>query len=813
MYFSLDWLKELVNIPSNITQEELASKLTLHTVEIEDIKNEGSRFNNIVVGEIISIKKHPNADRLQITEVNIGEDEVLTIICGALNIKEGQKVPTALIGAVLPNNLEIKEAKVRGETSRGMLCAEDELGLGSDHSGIMILDEHAKLGQNLSEYLKLKDVIIEVDNKSLTNRPDLLNHMGIAREISAFLGTKLTKRFHKLNKDKKIKTPQEIKEININIKDTTACPRYMALKFNNIKVKESPKWLQQRLSAVDIKPINNIVDITNYTMLEIGQPMHAFDADLIDKIIVRKAKQNENITTLDGENKELTENMLVIANSVKPIAIAGVMGGDSSGVKEDTESIIFESANFESTGIRKTSKKLNLRTEASIRYEKGLDPFLTKKAINLVCKLMEEICPEAKINSELIDISTKEENFNLNLSPITVSIEWIQKRIGENIDPKKIIEILEKLFFTVENNENILTIKIPTWRATNDVSMPEDIVEEVARIYGYENIAEQKPKTKLKSPRINKKRNLERKIKNILAIGLSMDESQNYSFTSEAKVKKMNIDSSKYLKLANPLSENISILRQSLIVNLLDNIKTNQAKYNEIKFFEIGDIYMEFNGSIKKDNQSDETLPYQETRLGLVYGTDKNNNNFNKLKGELEYLLKYFDLSINFNTLEIAPSWSNDNICASINVENNEIGVIAMVNQKVLRNLGIKKEVAVAEIVFDKLLDIISSHKNILHQKQNKFPSVNRDLAFVMPKQVPYIDFKNEILNFNELITDIKLFDSYTGDKIERNKKSLAFHIIYQSQEKTLTANEINEIQEKLITTLKEKYNAIIRDF
>jgi len=787
----------------------------LHTVEVEDIKDEGSRFDNIVIGEILSIKKHPNADRLQITEVNIGKDENLNIVCGASNIEKGQRVPTALIGAILPNELEIKEAEVRGETSCGMLCAEDELGLGDDHSGIMILDKHAKLGQNLSEYLKLKDVIIEVDNKSLTNRPDLLNHMGIAKEISAFLDVKLTKKFHKLTKNEEIKIPKEIKDLKVNIKDSTACPRYMALKFDNIKVEESPKWLQQRLIAVGIKPINNIVDITNYVMLEVGQPMHAFDADLIDKIVVRKAKQGENITTLEGDDKELTEEMLVIADSEKPIAIAGVIGGDNSGVKKDTESVIFESANFESIGIRKTSKKLGLRTEASIRYEKGLDPFLTKTALNLVCKLMKEICPKAKINSELIDISSEKEeaNFGLNLGPIVVEIDWIQKRIGEKIDPKKIIQILEKLFFKVENNNGTLTIKIPTWRATNDVSIPEDIVEEVARIYGYENIIEQKPKIKLKSPRINKKRNLERKIKNILATGLSMNESQNYSFTSEAKIKKMNIDSSGYLKLANPLSENIAILRQSLIVNLLDNIKTNQAKYNELKFFEIGDIYMGFNGNIKKDNLGDETLPYQETRLGIVYGTNKDDNNFGKLKGEIEYLLKHFNLSVNFNILEMAPSWSNENICASINVDKIEIGVISMVNQKVLRNLGIKKEVAVAEIIFDKLFNIISSKKNILHQQQNKFPTINRDLAFVIPKKIPYNNFRNEILNFNKLIVNVELFDSYTGDKIEKSKKSLAFHINYQSQEKTLTADEINIVQEKLINNLNEKYDAVIRDF
>lgn len=385
MYLSLNWLKDFVKTPSDMTPEELGLRLTNHTVEVEDVIKEAEKYKNIVIGKILEIKKHPSADRLQLVKVDIGSNK-LDIVCGAFNIEVGQLVPVALAGAILPNGVEIKEVEVRGEKSNGMLCAEDELVLGDDHSGILILKD-GKVGQQFGEYLKLSDVIFEVDNKSITHRPDLWSHYGMAREISAFLGVKFKE--YEPNEKLIAKVEDKIK-ISVKVEDRDLCPRYMAIAMSRIKVESSPKWIKERLIAVGMRPINNIVDITNYVMLELGQPMHAFDKALISanretnghglNIIIRRAKRSEAIKTLDGVKRELDENMLVIANKIKPIAIAGVMGGAESEINSDTTEIILESANFNFISIRKTSQELGLRTESSIRFEKALDPNLADVA-------------------------------------------------------------------------------------------------------------------------------------------------------------------------------------------------------------------------------------------------------------------------------------------------------------------------------------------------------------------------------------------------------------------------------------------------
>ncbi|MDO8260470.1 MAG: phenylalanine--tRNA ligase subunit beta, partial [Candidatus Magasanikbacteria bacterium] len=496
MYLSLDWLKDFVEIPKNISPDELGSRLTLHTVEIDGVEKQADKFANVVVGKILEVKKHPNAERLQLARVSIGKEE-LGIVCGAPNIEAGQLVPVACVGAILPNGMEIREALVRGERSVGMLCAEDELGLGSDHAGILILDKNAKVGQSFGEYLGLKDIIFEVDNKSITNRADLWGHFGMAREIAAFLGTKTTKKFDKIL-ESKIETDKEEITINAKVLDKDMCPRYMAVAMDGIKIGPSPEWMQRRLTAATVRPINNIVDITNYVMMELGQPMHAFDATSIDKIIVRRAKKNEVIKTLDGEKRELTENMLVIANAQAPVAVAGVMGGEYSEVRDETTRIVFESANFEHVSLRKTSTKLGLRTESSIRYEKGLDPNLCAMALARAVELVREICPDAKVISKVVD----EKNFSLNQGPIDLSVKWLNNFIGADVKKKKIVDILESLGFGVEGKNDDLKVAIPTWRAVKDISIREDLAEEVARIIGYDNLTPVMPMVDMKRPQV-----------------------------------------------------------------------------------------------------------------------------------------------------------------------------------------------------------------------------------------------------------------------------------------------------------------------
>ena len=811
MYLSLNWLKDFVNIPKSITPEELGLRLTMHTVEIDSVAKQADKFKNVVVGKILEIKKHPKADRLQLVKVDIGKEK-LNIVCGARNILVGQRVPVALVGSRLPNRMEIKEVNVRGEKSVGMLCAEDELGLGNDHSGIMILDK-GKVGQNFGEYLGLKDIVFEVDNKSITHRPDLWSHYGMARDIAAFLDTRINEfKTNLTNLTKKIKEKEQIK-LDVKVNDFKLCPRYMAIVVSGIEIKDSPGWMQERLVAVGLRPINNIVDITNYVMLELGQPLHAFDLKLVDGIVVRQAKKNESLETLDGQKRELDEGMLVIADRKKPIAVAGVMGGAGSEISKDTTAIILEAANFEHIQVRKTSQKLGLRTEASIRFEKALDPNLCETALARTIELIKKICPKAKIISQLVD-EKKFDPAKIGMKPIELDLVKLNKFIGEEIEKKKVIKILNNLGFKIKDNNDKLEVIVPTWRATGDISIPEDLMEEVVRIYGYDNLKPKMPKVVMKAPEFNERRWLEREAKKILSLGAGLTEVYNYSFVGEELLRKLKTDSADYVRLANPITSQHTLLRQSLVPTMLKNIKSNQAQHDNIKIFEIGDIYLNFSGEINKDNKAKENLLYQEKRIALIIAGGKKYNAFSQIKGVIEYLADSFSLEVNFEPAEICPGWVDKKALAKICLNNNkDIGVVFKLDSQVAGNLGIKKEAAGAEINFNELFALIFGRSEKKYKEKIKFPPIVRDLAFVVNNEILYNDIKEEIANSSQLIKAVELFDVFAGGRLGKDKKNLAFHIIYQSENKTLTAEEIDKVQAGLIKNLKNKFVAQIRDF
>jgi phenylalanyl-tRNA synthetase beta chain len=814
MYLSYNWLKELVDIPKDLSSEELKEKMTLHTVEVEGVESQKDKFQNIVVGKILEVKPHPDADRLQIAEVDIQSDK-LNIVCGANNIEAGQKVPVALVGAVLPTGLEIKEAKVRGEVSQGMLCAEDELGLGEDHSGILILDEQAKTGQNLSKYLKLNDVIIEVENKSLTNRPDLMGHLGIAREVATFLNTKKTPKFNEIwtNRVKKINK----EELDIKVEASDLCPRYLGLKLNNICVQESPEWLRKRLSAVGVRPINNIVDITNYVMLETGQPMHAFDGEKVATIRVRRSKEGESIKTLDGQVRELPEGALVISDKEKLIALAGIMGGEETEITSQTSTIILESANFSPTSVRKTSQKVGLRTDSSSRFEKALDPYLTEIAMAECERLIREICPKAEADSALTDVALdkdRQNEFGLERGPIEFSLDELDTISGSKFSKEKVVDILTKLGFKIEekeDNDRILKVIVPTWRGTKDISIKEDLIEEVVRISGYNDLELSMPLVAMASPGLHLERVIERKIKHILSEGAAMTESYNYSFTNEEKLRKLNLNSSDHIRLANPISNHHTLLKQNLVVNLVDNIKQNQAGYENISIFEIGSVYLNMAGTVDKDSFGKEKLPYQEFLVGMIEGGDKRDV-FASVKGKVGYLLDHFDIDFKFIPSELPFGWEKEGVFAKIEAEGKNIGVVGEVRPESLKALGIKKRTAVAEVSFKDIVELASG-KELSYQPLSKYPALHRDLAFVIGSKILYNDIKEEIENFSELIDKVELFDVYEGSNLEKEQRSLAFHIIYRSQERTLTAEEVDNIQERLFDRLQEKFGAKLRDF
>ena len=808
MYISLNWLKDFVKIPAKVDAASIARELTSHTVEVEGFIKQAEQFNKVVVGKVLEVKKHPNADRLRLALVDIKKSK-LNIVCGAPNLAVGQLVPVALVGAVLPGGLEIKESEIRGEKSSGMICAEDELGIGKNHEGIIVLGENAKIGDSFAKYLKADDIVLEIDNKSLSNRPDLLNHYGIAREMGVIFGFPVKPYEKLLNKKFDFLSTKENK-LEIKIEDKEACPRYMAIKIGGLEVKESPDWLKERLIAVNQKPINNIVDLTNYVMLECGQPLHSFDASRINKIIVRRSRKNEIFETLDEKERNLEED-LVITDSKKTIAIAGVMGGKESGVSLETKSIILESANFKAAVVRKTSQKLGLRTEASTRYEKALDANLTETALFRFLTLLVKICPEMKIESALIDIRQSAPK----LEPIFLSLSWLTKKIGQEIPKDQVLNTLKQLGFKISGEDTDgLIVTVPSWRATKDISTKEDLSEEILRIYGYDNIPSQLPVEILRLPEVNEERLLERKIKNILALKHGLSEVYNYSFVGEDQLKKLNIDFFNYLKLANPLSDIQTILRQSLAPGLISNIKNNQPKADSLGFFEMGSVFFNAPGRIKKEAEGDQTLPHQERHLGLVLAAD-DNNLFERLKGIINSLLQSLinhEVETEFFLSEEILGWADKKMFAKIKVLDKEIGLLAVVNQETAKNINLKKTVVIAEINFKAIADLIFSLAPTRFQELDKYPAVVRDLAFVLNERILYNELKDTIIHFNPLIKTVDLFDVYTGNKLGDGEKSLAFHINFQSGERTLTTEEVDFIVKELIGHLANKFEAKLRD-
>jgi len=808
MYISLNWLKDFVKIPAKMDAASIARELTSHTVEVEGFINQAEQFNKVVVGKVLEVKKHPNADRLRLALVDIKKTK-LNIVCGAPNLAVNQLVPVALVGAVLPGGLEIKESEIRGEKSSGMICAEDELGIGKNHEGIIVLRENAKIGEPFAKYLKANDIVLEIDNKSLSNRPDLLNHYGISREIGVIFGFPVKPYEKLLNKKFNFLSVKENK-LEIKVEDKEACPRYMAVRVDGIEVKESPDWLKERLIAVNQKPINNIVDLTNYVMLECGQPLHAFDASLINKIIVRRSRKNEIFETLDEKERSLEED-LVITDGKKTIAVAGIMGGKESGIKPETKSIILESANFKAAVVRKTSQRLGLRTEASTRYEKALDVNLTEIALFGFLTLLTKICPEIKIGSALIDVKQPASK----LEPISLSLDWLTKKIGQEIPKDQVLKTLKQLGFKVAGEDtDKLVVTVPSWRATKDISTKEDLSEEILRIYGYDNIPSQLPIEILRLPEVNEERQLERKIKSILALKHGLSEVYNYSFVGEDQLKKLNIDFFNYLKLANPLSDVQTILRQSLAPGLISNIKNNQSKADSLGFFEIGSVFFNAPGRIRKEETGEQTLPYQEKHLGLVLAADSNDL-FSVLKGTVNSLLQSlinYEVETEFFLSEEMLGWANKKMFAKIKVLGREIGLLAVVNQEVAKNVNLKKAVAIAEINFNVLADLIFGLAPTRFQEIDKYPTVTRDLAFVLNEKILYNELKNTIINFNSLIKTVELFDVYTGNKLADDEKSLAFHINFQSRERTLTTEEVDLIVKDLIKHLADKFEARLRN-
>ncbi len=775
MKISYNWLKEFVEI--NIPPEKLAEVLTMRSFEVEEIIYQGEGLDRVVVGEILEVKEHSDADRLNLVKVNVDKDKILDIVCGAPNVEIGQKVAVALVGAELPGGFKIEKRKVRGVESCGMICAEDELGIGDEHKGIMVLDKSLEVGTPIKKALNLDDVIFEID--ILPNRAhDCLCHLGVAREVAAI--TKKSIKYPSSSADKQATSiKQGLKESSLDveiIEDKNLCKRYSVAVMKNVEIKDSPAWLKNKLESCGVRSINNIVDITNYVMLTLGQPMHAFNADKLNgKIVVRNAKKGEKILALDDETYELNENDLVIADEKKAIAIAGVMGGIETAVDERTKNIIFEAANFDCTNIRKTAQRLKLSSESSYRFEREIDPEMTVQAIMKAIEMAGDLAG-GKIEENMTDIYPNP----VVQKELEFEFKRIKNLLGVEVAEKEVVKILESLDFEVTMNNEILKVKVPTYRI--DIERVNDIIEEISRIYGYKNIPEVAPEVRMESVVPDKILLLEKDLRTI-SEGLGLCEIYNYSFVSEKDIDNLGLKTENHLELQNPLSEEHKFLRISVLPYLLKNVEKNLKYRDDFALFELGRIYL------KNDNNK---LP-DEKRIFAGVMADKNIKDilFYELKGRIEVLMSKLGVNeLVYKEIESAESFWHKGRSAKIIYKNKIIGKIGEIHPNVSGAFGIETRVSYFEIYEEELLEFYSKEKH--YQKINKFPAVELDLSVVFDESVKWDDVKKVVFNAGgKLVRSVEPFDIYRGKELGDGKKSIAFRIFYQAEDRTLKDEEV----------------------
>lgn len=799
MKISVNWLKNYINLPDPKDWNKFGDLLTVRTAEVEEVVNLAESFDNMVIGKIKSIKPHPNADKLQITTTNVGTKSV-RIICGAKNIFEGQLVAVALPGAKVRWHgegelVELVPTKIRGEESFGMICASSEIGLPDDHTdGILDLsDLKAKPGTPLTKALGRDDIIIDIENKTLTHRPDLWGHYGIAREIAAITDEKLKPIEFFANYDQSLPNI-----VDVEVKDPDLCPRYITVTIDNITVEKSPEWLRTALENTGNRSINNIVDATNFVMLELGNPLHAFDTSTIKgKIVVRRAKKDEILETLDEEEKKLDTETLIIADDEKPIAIAGVKGGLHSGINAKTSQITLEAANFNPVSIRKSSVRHGIRTESVQRFEKDLDPLLAEQAMDRLVKIIMDLCPNAKIISKKQDIN----NFEYKEKTIRLDLEKASSKIGVEIKPDLAKSLLEKLEFKVKTDKKFLLVTVPSFRATKDINHQDDLVEEIARLYGYEKIPSTVPELHIRPAiRQNKERSTKYTIRNILSLELGFNETINYSFYSEKTFKDCGLEESEHMKIKNYLSQEQTHMRTDLIPNLLHNAVSNLKNTDHMRLYEIGRTYKFIN----------EFFPLEEKYIAGLILTDKKNEQspFYQVKTAIQTLLKHLNItSLQFRHAENKTPLAHPNKHAAWFDHKSEQELIQIyeLHPQVAQNFGLEKhQVACFSINYTLLYQL--NRKDRKYKAIPKFPSISIDVSMLVNKNTEVGTYEQAISKADKkLISEVKLFDFYQGKNIPEDKKSLAYKITLQAPDRTLTDEEMKAIQQKIFTNLKKE--------
>ncbi|HLD20665.1 MAG TPA: phenylalanine--tRNA ligase subunit beta [Patescibacteria group bacterium] len=814
MLISKKWVQEFVTASKGLSDADLSQHLTLSTVEVESVKDQAAALDHIVVGVIESVAAHPNADKLQVCQVDVG-GRTAQIVCGGTNVAPGMKVAVALPGAWVKWHgegelVEIKKTKLRGEDSEGMICSSNEIGLSQTEGDHEIRDlggVDAKTGTPLATALGLDDVIFDIEHKSLTNRPDLMGHYGMAREIAALTRSKLAS-----YEPKKIPAGKGV-GLSVKVEDAVACPRYMAVAMEGIVVGDSPDWIRHRLEACGVRSINNVVDVTNYVLLELGQPMHAFDADVLgDKIVVRAAKPKEKITALDGKTYQLDPSMLMITDGKKSMAIAGVMGGEGSGVSEKTTRIVFESANFDPVSVRKTSTKLGLRSESSARFEKSLDPNLCELALRRAVELMSQLCPGARVASKVIDEYPRPPKS----TTVSMTADLVNQRLGTQIPAKEMEEILGRLGFIVKAAPRLkpgatkggaMQVTIPSWRATKDVSIVEDVIEEIARIWGYDKIESILPTFSIVPPVQDSVRLFVRGVRKTMSLGLGAAEVYRYAFVAPEILQTLGFDPEDHLKLANPLAEDRPYLCQSLVPNLFDTVALNHRTFPVVSVFEIARVF--FRATKGDEDGQGGTLPAQPYHFGVAYSAQGDEAPILELRRQIETALATAGFDVSFREMTELGAWMHPSRAAEVLVNGKKYGVLAEASPDTTDRLGIDRRVAIAEMNLT-MLAALEQTPNVFSPIP-QYPDAKRDIAFTVAERTVAHALEQAVRKVSKLLQTYELFDVYRGKGVEEGQKSMAVHMTFRSLEKTLEAHEVDEEMRKIRQVLEKEFGATIR--
>ncbi len=811
MKVSLNWIRDYVQLPADADLKKLAYDLTMSTVEVEDATDLGASFHDMVVGVINTIEQHPNADKLKVCKTDIG-GRVEDIVCGGSNLREGMKVAVALPGAMCKwhgegDLVEIKKSKLRGVDSYGMICGAVEIGLADlfptkEEAHILDLsDFDAPAGTPLADALDLNDIILEIDNKSMTNRPDLWGHYGIAREIAALYDLPMVEFPHF---DRNV---ENTSGFHVTVEDAERCPRMIGTQIENVCVKPAPYWMQVRIWKTGMRPINALVDITNYVMLATGQPSHAYDSDHIaGHIIVRRAKAGETLTLLNGKELPLSTDDLTIADDADIVGLAGVMGGAKDSILPTTSKVILEIANFQAAGIRRTALRYDNRTEASARYEKAIDPERCDQALDLSMQLFSDLYPEMKVTG-LVDEYPR----HLKQAEIDVPLSWLERRLGKRLSPDEIKHKMELLGYGITFNGDNMHVVVPTWRSTGDVSIQADIMEEVARMYGYENF-EAEPITTTFDGAINQlDKDLERRIKEYLAIRCGMQEIFTYPWMEESYVNAVLQSTEGILSLSTPPSPAERFVRSSLLPNLCKAVVKNERYFDEFSIFETAQVFRDENYTSPYDPR--EKLPSQRKNVaGAFATTDKNITAlFRKAKGVVEMMARYVHMeALTFKQAE-KPIWADNVVWLNIYRGDEKVGDLALLAKKVSMACGIKNlNVMLFQLDQDSLVPLKSRTNTFTHLAE--YPMTDYDISLLVDGSVQWKDVAQTVRGIkSELLHGAAFVDEYRGKQVPAGKKSLTLRLAIGSKDKTLTSAEIEEVASGVLNKIAKRFGAELR--